>query len=162
MLPPKNATEIQRFLGMVNQLGKFSPNISNLSAPLWQLLSNKQAWLWGPDQANSYRQLQSELTTPKVLTHYNPEFPTKISADATSYGIGAVLLQQIDEKWLPVAYASRAMTTTESRYAQIEKEALAITWACEKFSSYVLGKQIFLKTDHKPLIGASLSEPHTG
>ena len=75
-----------------------------------------------------------------MLPHYNPEFPTKISADATSYGIEAVLLQQIDEKWLSVAYASRAMTTTESQYAQIEKEALAIMWACEKFSSYVLGK----------------------
>ena len=114
MPPPKNVTELQRFLGMVNQLGKFSPNISDLSAPLQQLLSNKQAWLWGPHQANSYRQLQSELTTPKVLTHYNPEFPMKISAYASSYGIGAVLLQKIDEKWLPVAYASRAMTTIKS------------------------------------------------
>lgn len=108
MPPPKNVTELQRFLGMVNQIEKFFPNISDLSAPLRQLLSKKQAWLWGPDQANSYRQLQLELTTPKVLTHYNPEFPMKISADASSYGIGAVLLQQIDEKWLPVAYASRA------------------------------------------------------
>ena len=111
---PKTVKELQRFLGMVNQLGKFSPNISDLSAPLRQLLSNKQAWLWGPDQANSYRQLQSELTTPKVLKHYDPQCPTKISVDASSYGIGAVLLQQTDEKWLPVAYASRAMTTTES------------------------------------------------
>ena len=57
----------------------------------------------------------------------------------TPYGIGAVLLQQSDERWVPVAYASRAMSTTESRYAQIEKEPLAIDWACEKFSSYVLG-----------------------
>ena len=152
MPPPKNVAELRRFLGMVNQLGKFSPNISNISAPLRRLLSNKQAWLWGPDQAESYRQLQSELMTPTVLRHYSPQALTKISADASSYGIGAVLLQQTDERWLPVAYASRAMTTTESRYAQIEKEALATTWACERFSSYVLGKQIILETDHKPLV----------
>ena len=44
------------------------------------------------------------------------------------------------------------MTTSKPRYAQIEKEALAITWACEMFSSYVLGKQILLETDHKPLL----------
>ena len=44
------------------------------------------------------------------------------------------------------------MTNTETRYAQIKKEALAITWACEKFSQYILGKRILLETDHKPLV----------
>ena len=139
MPPPKNIKELQRFLGMVNQLGKFSSNISTISAPLQMLLSKNQAWLWGPDQSDSYRQLQNELTAPKVLRHYDPQAPTKISANASSYGIRAVLLQQSAERWVPVAYASHAMSTTESRYAQIEKEALAIVWACEKFSSYVLG-----------------------
>ena len=152
MPPPNNVTELRRFLGMTNQLGKFSPNLSDFSAPLRKLLSHKQAWLWGPDQEQSYQKLQSELTTPTVLRPYNPQANTKISADASSYGIGAVLLQQADKNWLPVAYASRAMSTTESRYAQIEKEALAITWACEKFSTYVLGKKILLETDHKPLV----------
>ena len=56
------------------------------------------------------------------------------------------------KEWRPVAYASRAMTETETRYAQIEKEALAITWACEKFSTYILGKHISIETDHKPLV----------
>ena len=58
MPPPKNIKELQRFLGMVNQLGKFSSNISTISAPLRMLLSKNQAWLWGPDQSDSYRQLQ--------------------------------------------------------------------------------------------------------
>ena len=44
------------------------------------------------------------------------------------------------------------MTNTEMRYAQIEKEALVITWACEKFNQYILGKRILLETDHKPLV----------
>ena len=74
-----------------------------------------------------------------MLRLYNPEAPTKVSADASSHGLGAVLLQQLDSAWRPVAYASRAMTETEKRYAQIEKEVLAATWACERFSNYVLG-----------------------
>ena len=75
-----------------------------------------------------------------------------ISADASSHGLGAVFLQQVNGKWHPVAYASRSLTETESRYAQIEKEALAATWACEKFASYIQGITIALETDHKPLV----------
>ena len=77
-----------------------------------------------------HRSKQSSLD----LALYSPKAPTKISADASSYGLGAVLLQQIEEKWKPVAYASKSMTDTEKRYAQIEKEALAVTWSCDKFS----------------------------
>ena len=77
---------------------------------------------------------------------------SKISADASSYGLGAVLLQKHNGEWKPIAFASRSLTDTERRYAQIEKEALVLTWACEKFSEYVLGKPIQLETDHKPLV----------
>ena len=52
----------------------------------------------------------------------------------------------------PVGYASRSLNNAESHYAQIEKEALAITWACERFSTYILGKHISIETDHKPLV----------
>uniref|UniRef100_A0A1X7V7D5 Reverse transcriptase/retrotransposon-derived protein RNase H-like domain-containing protein n=1 Tax=Amphimedon queenslandica TaxID=400682 RepID=A0A1X7V7D5_AMPQE len=58
---------------------------------------------------------------------------TKVSADASSHGLGAVLRQkQIDGSWRPVSYISRLMTETEQRYAQIEMETLALTWACER------------------------------
>ena len=61
-------------------------------------------------------------------------------------------MQKQESSWTPVAFASRTMTETERRYAQIEKEALAITWACEKFSTYILGMKFLIETDHKPLI----------
>lgn len=72
--------------------------------------------------------------------------------DASSYGLGAVLLQEVNSSWKPVAYASWLTTETERRYAQKEKEALAITWACEKFADYILGKKFTIETDHKPLV----------
>ena len=152
MPPPTNITKLRRFMGVINQLGKFSPNTAELSAPLRTLLSTNQAWFWGPDQDIAFNQLKTELITPHILTMYDPKAQTKISADASSFGLGAVLLQAKGTSWHPVVYASRSMTSTERRYAQIEKEALAITWACEKFSSYIIGNQILLETDHKPLV----------
>ena len=92
------------------------------------------------------------MARPTTLVLYDQDAPTKITADASAYGLGAVLLQQQDTVWKPVAYASKSMTGTERRYSQIEKEALALVWACEKFEDYVLGKMIQLETDHKPLV----------
>ena len=60
--------------------------------------------------------------------------------------------KQPDASWRPVVYASRSLTTTEQCYAQIEKEALALTWACERIAEYLLGKPFHLHTDHKSLV----------
>ena len=152
MASPKSTTELRRFMGMVNQLGKFSPRIADLTKPMRELLSTKRAWNWGPAQEEAFAKVKAELTAHTVLALYDPQADTKISADASSHGLGAVLLQKTKQEWRPVAYASRAMSETETRYAQIEKEALAITWACEKFSTYILGKHISIETDHKPLV----------
>ncbi len=150
---PKSVSEVRRFLGMVNQLGKFSSNIANLTQPLRELLSTKKAWLWGTDhQDRAFQQVKEELSRPTVLAHYNPEADLKLSADASSYGLGAVLFQRELEFWKPVVYASRSMSETERRYAQIEKEALATTWACEKLADYLLGRKFTIESDHKPLI----------
>ena len=73
-------------------------------------------------------------------------------ADASSYSLGAVLMQEHSESWRPMAYASISLSETEKRYAQIEKEASASTWACEKFAIYLLGMNFLIETDHKPLI----------
>lgn len=137
---------------MVNQLGKFSPRISELTQPMRELLSNKRAWLWGPEQDEAFNKVKEELSLPTTLALYNPNAELKVSADASSFGLGAVLFQHEEDTWRPVVYASRSMSETERRYAQIEKEALATTWACEKFTDYILGKQFRIETDHKPLI----------
>ena len=60
--------------------------------------------------------------------------------------------QYHDNEWLPVAYASRAVSDCESRYAPIELETLAITFAYERFHQYIYGQRIEVETDHKPLV----------
>ena len=154
MEEPANKSELRRFLGMANQLGKFSSQLAEISKPLRDLLSVKNEWVWGPAQIQSFLAMKTELSSPdKPLARYDPLAETQVSADASPYGLGAVMTQkQENGEWRPVAYNSRALSDVERRYAQIEKEALAITWACERLSDLLIGKTFHLKTDHKPLI----------
>ena len=152
MKPPQNVSELRQFLGMANQLGKFSCGLSELTKPLRELLGKNTAWQWEKAQLEAFEETKKELCKPTVLAFYDPTLPTKVSADASSFGLGAVLLQEKDSVWKPVSYASRSMSETERRYAQIEKEALAVTWACEKFADYIIGLKVQLETDHKPLV----------
>ena len=84
---------------------------------------------------------------------FDPSKIHRVSADASKLALGAVLLQSADgRRWQPVEYASRKMTSAETRYAMVEKEALAITWACEKFDYYLVGREFQIENDHKPLV----------
>jgi hypothetical protein len=150
---PTCVADLQRFNGMVNQLGKFIPHLATLNAPLRDLLCKDTAWYWGPSQEKSFSEVKSALTSAPILATYDPTLPTIIASDASTVGIGAVLLQiHEDQTRRPVGFASRSLTDAEKNYAVIEKEALAITWACEKFTDYVLGLQFTVETDHKPLV----------
>ena len=151
MQPPRNVPEMRRFIGITNRLSKFIPCSAKLMKPLTELLSSKHSFQWGPNQSAAF---EETLTRPSILTLYDPAADTKVSADVSSFGLGAVILQRTGtmQPWKPVAYASRTMSDTEAHYTQIEKEALAITWACERFSMYLLGKSFLLETDHKPLV----------
>ena len=151
--PPSNVGDIRRFLGSVNQLSKFAPNLAEITKPLRDLLVKNNHWTWGEPQQEAFQKVKNALTNSPILAMYNPNLETTISADASSFGLGAVLLQkQLSGDTKPVAYISRSLTPTEQKYAQIEKEALAFTWACERLSDFLVGLKFHIQTDHKPLV----------
>jgi hypothetical protein len=153
MCAPTTKKEARRFLGMVNYLSKFSSKLAELCAPINALTGSKSSWWWGEDQQVAFDKIKIEMSRTPVLCKFDVSKKHRVSADSSQFALGAVLLQfGARGSWQPVEYASRKLTVAESRYAMVEKEALAITWACERFDYYLVGRQFEVETDHKPLL----------
>lgn len=145
---PNDRKSLERFLGAVNYLSKFIPNYSEIAIPLTNLLKKENEWRWDESERRAFERLKECVTEAGVLALYDPRRPVRLAVDASSAALGAVLLQD----GRPVEYASRTLTDTQKRYAQIEKELLAIVFACERFHQYIYGQQgVIVDSDHKPL-----------
>lgn len=148
MPEPTDCKSLERFLGAINYLSKFIPNYSQHIFPLTRLLKKDVEWCWEIGHKNAFDKLKKLICEAPVLSLFDVGSEVLLSVDASSVALGAVLMQ----RGRPVEYASRTLTDTQQRYAQIEKEMLAIVFACEKFHQYIYGKRyIVIETDHKPL-----------
>ncbi|PFX11501.1 Retrovirus-related Pol polyprotein [Stylophora pistillata] len=148
MLVPTDKAAVQRLLGLAQYLAKFLPHLSDITKPLRDLTQRDVDWVWGSTHQAAFEKLKEAVTKTPVLRYYNFKEEVTLQCDASQSGLGATLMQQGQ----PVAYASRAPTPAETRYAQIEKELLAIVFACDRFDAYIYGRhQVTVETDHKPL-----------
>lgn len=150
---PTNRTELQSFLGMVTFMNRGLPDRATILTPLYELLKNDAAFHWDQTQEDAFGKIKESIAQAPTLAIYDPARVTKITSDASNFGLGCALLQkQDDDNYRPIAFASRTLSETERRYAPIEKEALGLVWACEKFSDYIIGLPVIIETDHQPLV----------
>lgn len=149
MLTPKCREDVQRFLGMANYLSKFCPNLAEHTAALRAVAKSKSEFVWEKPQQEAFHKVKELIMHAPTLKLFDPDLDITLTVDASSHSLGAVLLQHNG----PVEYAAKSLSDTQRRYAQIEKELLAVLFACQRFHSYVYGRKLVIETDHKPLLG---------
>ena len=150
MPPPTSKAELETFLGMVTYLSKFSPNLSEATSPMRQLLAKNIQFVWEEPQIKAFEKVKQIMTSSPgpVLSYFDPGKATTLQVDASQNGLGAALMQE----GRPIAYASKSLTSCERNYAQIEKELFAILFGCRRFHHYLYGRKVTIESDHKPLI----------
>ena len=117
-----NVQQLRAFLGLLNY---FVANLSTVLNPLNRLLGQNVKWKWTAECDRAFTSAKEKLVSSIVLAHYDTTLPIKVAADASAYGVGAVISHVYrDGSERPVAFASRTLTSSERIYAQIEKEAL--------------------------------------
>ena len=124
MPKPTNGKAVRQFCGFVNYLSKFLPRLAETLGPIQQLTRKDVKFCWRPEHDSAFQKVQQMLTTAPVLRYYDPAKELTVQCDASEKGLGAALLQEGQA----IACASPALTETETRYAQIEKEMLAVAF----------------------------------
>ena len=148
--PPRNKRGLRKFLGLIGFYRRFCRNFASTAAPLTDLLSTSKAFMWSEACNQAFEDLKALLTSTPVLHAPRFEEPFVICVDASDVGIGGVLGQEENGEMRPVAYFSQKLLKHQRKYSAIEKEALAVIKALEKFEVYTGGK-IVVYTDHNPL-----------
>jgi RNase H-like domain found in reverse transcriptase/Reverse transcriptase (RNA-dependent DNA polymerase)/Integrase zinc binding domain/Integrase core domain len=148
---PKDVTQLQSFLGLVNYYHNFLPNVSAILGPLYNLLGKDVPFIWSECCQVAFENCKKLLLGDNILYPYDPKLPIVVSCDASSYGVGAVLSHTVDGVERPVMFVSSTLSPAEKNYSQLDREALAVIFALKKFEKYIYGHPITIFTDHKPL-----------
>ena len=149
MTPPIDKQQLASFIGMVTCMGNFVPHLSHHTEPLRAMLKQDALFHWDEMANSSFQKIKDLIakTASQLLRYYDRTKPVTVQADASQRDLGTCLIQEGQ----PIAFASKSLTDTETRYANIERELLAIIFACQRFNTYVLGRPFTVESDHKPL-----------
>ena len=150
---PHNAKTVRSWLGLTNYFRRFIPDYASLAAPLNELTKPTSKFKWGNVEQEAFQTLKSLLVSPPILAHPDVNKPYIVTADASSFGIGAILSQmnENDEEHV-ICYFSKKLTPTQRNYCATDLELLACITAMEQFRPYLYGRKFKLITDHRPIL----------
>jgi len=145
---PNLVSDVRSLLAMANYVCRFIRNYVDIVVPLRDVTHKDVEFKWHQVNQQAVDQLKCSLTSDDVMAYFDPRKETVLIVDARPVGLGAMLTQHGKE----ITYASKALSSVERRYTQIEREALAIAWGRHHFRMYLLGSHFKENTDHKPLL----------
>ena len=145
--PPDKET-MHSFLGLVNFLNRYTPKLAELCSPLRKLILKDSHYSPDDPEHAAFDAIKAEFKKKIILPYFDRNKETILQTDASKKGFGAVILQEEQ----PIYYASRALTSAEKNYQNLEREAQAAVWGMEKFHYFLYGRKFILQTDQKPLV----------
>ena len=147
MPSPKLKLELASFLGMCNYLICYIPWLSDVTTTLRQLNKKSVKFVWNPTYEKAFRQAKLHVTNAVTLQYFDPGQPIVLECDASGNGVRGTLLQNGQ----PIIFILQALTDTQKRYSNIERELLAIVVVIEKLHHYIFGRHFTVHTGHSPL-----------
>ena len=144
---PTNRKELEKFLGLTQFYGRLIPNFAEMCKPLSDLRSPSVKFEISGKAAMAFEEIKTALSSKPCIKPYDLHSHVILRVDASEHSLGGVLIQNEH----PVMFMSRKLTTAESHYSNIEREALAIIWAVERSKKLLLGRKFTIHTDHQPL-----------
>jgi hypothetical protein len=149
---PNTSSELASFLGLAVWCSKFMVDFATVAAPLWDRVKSKEKWVWTTELDEAFERVKNAPLN--ALGYFNREWETILTVDASPVGIAGVLRQfnpkDPTERHI-VALVSRALTDTEKRYSQIEKESLSLVWVPERLILFLIGRKFIFETDNLAL-----------
>ena len=142
-----HSVQSERLSGTVNYHSRFVPKLSVVISPISDQTHPNVEWTWDSVHENAFEEIKRLRTQAPVLAYFDLTKELLIQCGASGQGLGAALLQE----GRPLAYASRALSYTETRYTTIWKEMLTIVFALKKWHQYTYGCHITVHSDYKPL-----------
>ena len=149
--PPTNIREVRSFLGMTSYYRKYVPNFSKIAKPLTSLTRKNARFKWTDEAQKSFDFLKESLLQAPILAFPDITKPFKLYTDASQYALGAVLMQEQDGHDRAIQYVSHQFSPQKVAWPVIEREAFAIVYSLEKLRPIIVGTDITVYTDHKPL-----------
>ena len=150
---PTDVHQVRRFIGLASYFRRFIKHFAQKAQPLTSLTKKNEEFKWSNPQEEAFRTLKTELTSNPVLALYNPKAETELHTDASSKGIGGILLQRGEDKaFHPVYYVSKKTTAAESAYHSSRLELMAIVWSVTRLRQFLIGIRFVIVTDCEVLM----------
>ena len=161
---PTTVGDMQAFIGMVQFYNKYIPRINLIMCPLFAVIASRkrpEVIEWTADLELAFLKAKSALASATLLRHPRLNATTALTTDASDLGMGAVLEQYIDQRWVPLAFFSKKFSSSQANYSAYDRELVAIHLAIRHFRYFLEGRRFTVFTDHKPITLAICKKSET-